>query len=161
MKEKSCMDLYLSANALFKRMIDLGEWFIILLIGFLFPYPKIPFSPFTNIIGLMLLILGIWIHSSSHKIHRQAHQPKEQIEALVTTGIYSKIRHPGYTAYMICYLGILFLFGFLSMLIPIIIFSYLFYDSAVKEEKFLREKFGKQYEDYMKKVPWRFIPYLF
>jgi protein-S-isoprenylcysteine O-methyltransferase Ste14 len=81
----------------------------------------------------MLLIFGIGIHRLSHKVHRQAHQEKKNINTLVTTGIYSKIRHPGYVAYIISYLGTLLFFGFLSMLIPIIIFSYIFYDSAIKE----------------------------
>lgn len=155
------MDIYLSRGPIFKLMVDIGEWFIIILIGFLFPYPKIPFSPFTNIIGVALLILGVCIHGLSHKAHPQAHQKKENIEKLVTTGIYSKMRHPGYMGYIVCYFGVLLIFGFLSMLIPIIIFSYIFYDAAIKEEKFLTEKFGEEYKDYMKKVPWRFIPYLF
>lgn len=161
MLKKSFMDLYLSGNSLFRRTVDIGEWFLIILIGLLFPHPKILFSPFTNIFGVFLLVIGIWIHKLSHRVHPKAHQKKEEIETLVTTGIYSKIRHPGYTAYIICYLGILFLFGFLSMLIPIFIFSYVFYNAAVKEEKYLMKKFGKEYKKYMERVPRKFIPKIF
>jgi protein-S-isoprenylcysteine O-methyltransferase Ste14 len=33
--------------------------------------------------------------------------------------------------------------------------------TAIKEEKALLEKFGKEYERYMRKVRWRFIPRAF
>jgi len=161
MLKKSFMDLYLSGIPIFKKLIDIGEWFLIILVGFLFPHPRILLFPFTNITGIILIIIGIWIHKLSHKAHPKAHRPKEEIEKLVTTGIYSKIRHPGYTGYIICYFGVFLLFGFLSMLFPILIFSYIFYDSAKKEESFLMNKFGQGYDDYMKKVPWRFIPKIF
>lgn len=161
MKKKSFMDLYLSGGFLFKKVVDAGEWLIIFLIGFLFPYPKISFFPFTNIFGILLLIMGFWMHKLSHKVHLKAHLEKEKIETLVTTGIYSKIRHPGYIGYIICYFGVLFLFGFLSMLIPILIFSYIFYNSAIREEQFFLKKFNKEYKEYMQKVPWRFIPKVF
>jgi len=47
-------------------------------------------------LGISLLILGSIIHGLSHKEHKQAHSKAEDIEKIVTTGIYSKIRHPGY-----------------------------------------------------------------
>jgi len=161
MREKSFMDLYLSSKSWFKLIIDIGEWIIIIGIALLFPFPKISSFIGLKIFGGLLVILGLYLHKSAHSVHRAAHQPKHEIKEIVTAGVYSKIRHPCYTGYIFLYLGAFFIIGSLSMLIPIILFSYIFYDSAVKEERLLREKFGKRYEDYMKKVPWRFIPKIF
>ncbi len=36
------------------------------------------------------------IHGISHVHHKGAHSTTDEIEEIVTTGIYSKIRHPGY-----------------------------------------------------------------
>jgi len=152
------MDLYLSGRPWLKRLIDIGEWVIIIVMYFLFPYPKLPDWIGLKLFGGALIIFGLFLHRSAHTIHSNAHLPKEEIKQIVTSGIYSKIRHPCYVVYFLSYFGIFFIFGSLSMLIPIIFFSYSLYHSAVKEEEFLKEKFGKQYEEYTKKVPFRFIP---
>jgi len=44
------------------------------------------------------------------------------------------------------------------MLIPAVIFTILTYLTAIKEEELLKERFGKEYEEYARRVPWRFIP---
>jgi len=46
------------------------------------------------------------------------------------------------------------------ILVPAVIFTILTILTAVKEETALREKFKKEYEEYAKRVPWRFIPYI-
>jgi Putative protein-S-isoprenylcysteine methyltransferase len=45
--------------------------------------------------------------------------------------------------------------------IPVVILSILYYLAAIKEEGYLREKFGEEYEEYMRQVPRRFIPKVF
>lgn len=161
MKKDSFMDLYLSGPGWFKNLIDIGEWIIIVGTALIFPHPSLPKILSLKLFGVMLILIGIYIHWLAHQVHKQAHSPKEKIEKIVTTGIYSIIRHPCYASYFFLYLGTFFIFGTLSMLIPIILFCYIFYHSALKEEKFLLEKFGKEYEKYLQKVKWRFIPKLF
>lgn len=141
--------------------MDILEWAIIIEVGFLFPHPKLPFSLISRIFGIVLIMVGFFIRRAASSINKQFLQPKEKIERLAATGIYSKIRHPCYTGFIFYYFGCLFIFGFLSMLVPIFVFSYIFYGSAIKEEKFLINRFGKDYEEYMKKVPYRFIPKIF
>jgi protein-S-isoprenylcysteine O-methyltransferase Ste14 len=49
-------------------------------------------------------------------------------------------------------------------LIPIIIaiiFAILHVLTALREEKNLLERFGREYEEYMRRVPWKFIPRVF
>jgi protein-S-isoprenylcysteine O-methyltransferase Ste14 len=159
--KKSFLDLYFERSIFFRRIIDIGEWAILILTAIIFPNPRLDLSFFNYIIGFGLLIGGIWLHEVAHRTHSQAHFPKEKITKLVTWGVYSKIRHPIYTAYIMGYFGAFFILKSFWTLLPIFIFFLIFYDAAKKEEKFLLSKFGKDYEDYMKKVPWRFIPHIF
>jgi protein-S-isoprenylcysteine O-methyltransferase Ste14 len=159
--KKSFLDLYFEKKTLFRKIIDIGEWVIIIGIGIILPTPRLNLSFFNYIIGLGLLGGGVWLHKLAHQVNPQAHFPKEKVTKLITEGVYSKIRHPAYTAYLLAYFGAFFILKSFWTLIPIFIFSYVFYDAAKKEEKFLLGKFGKEYEEYVKKVRWRFIPYIF
>ena len=71
-------------------------------------------------------------------------------------GICLNIRHPGYLGLILVYIGVPFAWGPASLFIPAFLFSYPLYTGAKKEEELLRDKFGKEYEDYMKNVPWMF-----
>ncbi|TSA27307.1 MAG: isoprenylcysteine carboxylmethyltransferase family protein [Ignavibacteriales bacterium] len=81
---------------------------------------------------------------------------------LVVSGSFAYVRNPLYLGNMLMYLGV----GIMSMaLFPYLhIAAFLFffwqYTVIIKEEEgFLRTKFGKSYEDYLKVVP-KFIPSL-
>ena len=155
------MSIWLSSSRLKRIILDILEWTVIIGVGFLFPYPKLPFPLISRMAGVILIVAGFFIRRAAGSANKQFLQPKEKIERLAATEIYSKIRHPCYTGFIFYYFGCLFIFGFLSMLIPIFVFSCIFYDSAVREENFLINRFGKDYEEYMKKVPYRFIPKVF
>ena len=161
MEKKSFMDLYLSGPTWFKKIVDISEWVIIIGTGLAFPNLKLPQFVALKILGIFLIVLGVLLHYSAHRVHPQAHEPKEKINKIVTNGIYSIIRHPCYTSYFLFYFGIFFILGFVAMLIPILLFCYLLYQSAIKEEEFLLKKFGEEYKIYMQKVKWRFIPKIF
>jgi protein-S-isoprenylcysteine O-methyltransferase Ste14 len=47
------------------------------------------------------------------------------------------------------------------MILPALFFSAVTVLIAIKEEEFLLEKFGLQYEEYRRQVPWRLIPGIF
>jgi len=74
-------------------------------------------------------------------------------KGLVTTGIYSKIRHPMFTGAILVYIGIVVIFqskiGFLLVIFILIPF---FIYSAIEEEKILSEKFKDKYTAYKKKT---------
>lgn len=108
-------------------------WFLVMAVSIILIY-----------VGL-LLIMGGW---------KQVYNSKGK---LVTTGIYSKIRHPQYA-------GILLMtFGFLIQwptVITLIMWPFLFimyYKLALREEKDVLRKHKKEYIKYRKKVP-MFIP---
>ena len=76
---------------------------------------------------------------------------------LVTDGIYAHVRHPQYSGLFLITLGFLIQWPSILTIImwPILIFTY--YRLAMKEERDVEAIFGKQYEEYRKKVP-AFVP---
>ena len=74
-------------------------------------------------------------------------------ETIVTTGVYSVVRHPQYLGGLLAHAGISFLLsaGYSLLLTPLMI-ALIYLISRKEEEELIRE-FGKEYEDYKKKVP--------
>jgi protein-S-isoprenylcysteine O-methyltransferase Ste14 len=161
MRKDSLLDKYLLAKPTIRMVI---EWPILIgvgTIGTILSSQRIPFSPISNIVGIVLLVAGLIIHESSHRVHKQAHQQSEEIQKLATGGIYSKVRHPGYLGLILMYFGLAFSWGVVWILVPVVIFVILTILTAIREEKGMKEKFGTEYEEYMSRVPWRFIPKVF
>jgi len=133
------------------------------ILGVIFSWPRFPFYPLENILGVVLLVIGYVIHLGyAHKelakygVH--AHRHSLQAKTLVTSGPYSKVRHPGYSGLVLIYFGFALGFGIVWMLVPAVIFTILTYLTAIKEEQLLKEGFREGYEEYGRRVPWRFIP---
>ena len=80
-----------------------------------------------------------------------------QGKKLVTEGVYSYVRHPQYAGLFLVTVGFLLQWPSITTLImwPILMFSY--YRLALREEIDVEKIFGKQYEEYRKRVP-AFIP---
>ena len=163
MKKGSLLDRYCLA----KFTVGMAIEFPILIgggiVGIVLSWPRFPLYPLPNILGIILLVIGYVIHlgyahKEMKKYNVHAHQHSAEVKKLVTSGIYSKVRHPGYLGLVLIYFGFALGFAVVWMLIPAIIFTILTYLTAIKEEKFLKERFGKEYEEYAKQVPWKFIP---
>jgi protein-S-isoprenylcysteine O-methyltransferase Ste14 len=161
MKGQTLLNQYLLAKPTLRMMI---EWPIIIIFGILgeiFSWVRIPLSPYTNFVGGTILIGGWIFHAYCHRAHKQAHKQSQQIEGLVTTGVFSKMRHPMYLSLILMYLGLAIAWGIVWMLLPSLLFSTLTVLTTIKEEEFLLRRFGHQYEEYMQAVPWRLIPKVF
>ena len=163
MKKADLLDRYVLA----KFTVGMTIEFPILIgggiLGIIFSWLRLPLYPLPNIFGLILLVTGYIIHlgyaHTEFKKHGiRAHQHSAKSNKLVTSGIYSKVRHPGYLGLILIYFGFALVFGVAWMLIPAVVFSTLTYLTAIREEQFLKEQFGARYEEYASRVPWRFIP---
>jgi protein-S-isoprenylcysteine O-methyltransferase Ste14 len=140
------------------------EWSLLIascLAGLYFPIVRLPCYFYLLPFGGLLLIGGFVIHRASHAVHTHAHDKLEAIHHLVTTGIYAKLRHPGYGGLILMYLGLSLAAGTLLALGVALILSIMAVLTAFKEEAALAEKFGAQYAEYEERVPWRFVPGLF
>ena len=114
-------------------------------------------------IGILLTLGGLLIRfaarqalGKSYSVHVETSQKHE----LVTSGIFSIIRHPAYLGLLCLFLGIPLSMGSWGGLliaglggIPAIIYR------IGQEEKFLVEWFGDAYKTYQQNT-WRLIPYL-
>lgn len=81
---------------------------------------------------------------------------------VITTGVFSIVRHPVYLGSILFYLGFILLsLSLLSVLVWILIIVF-YYMISRYEEKLLTQRFGSVYEEYKKKVPMLFpinLPY--
>jgi len=128
---------------------------IIPIIGFF--VLQIPIVHF--VLAIIFLIPGAWlgikgVTEIGLKVS-ETHRP----EKVITTGLYSKMRHPQYTGAILSHIGITFLLSsFYSLLVtPLVIF--INYILCWKEEKELVRQFGENYVRYKKLVP-MFFPRL-
>lgn len=104
----------------------------------------LPLSSIVMLFGMLLIIFG-W---------RRIHRAKNQ---LVTTGIYSYIRHPQYLGFLLLTLGMNIQWITIPTLLLWPALVILYYRFAKKEDKEMEEKFGEEYRTYSRSVP-MFIP---
>ena len=165
------LDPFLSSNEnfktrFFKMPVFFQKLFVFVIVGPLFIAPLIPQSRFdisyalSIPIGITLFILGwIIIIFAFFKIGVIPSLRKKS--NLITSGIYSIIRHPIYSGTLISVLGWNILFkSIISMIyFPLLCLLYIF--ATVLEEKGLIEEYSDEYVDYKKKVTKRLIPFIF
>jgi protein-S-isoprenylcysteine O-methyltransferase Ste14 len=111
------------------------------------------------VISLPFIIIGAWFGIGSVKETTLKVAETHRAEKVVSTGLYSVIRHPQYFGGIIAHIGISILLSSLLAFITTPIVILLNYLISWKEEKELLKEFGKDYEDYKKRVP-MFIPKL-
>jgi len=125
--------------------------------GFIYEFQKI------GVVGLIIMIIGMVIHFLSMITLGKFFTRTLTItnnHSIVCSGIYRKIRHPGYTGTILFGVGFgiasynWILFSFISLLL-VLIYSY----RINTEEKMLLEHFGNEYKNY-KAESWQLIPYI-
>jgi len=108
------------------------------------------------IIGLIIFFIGTLIYFKWSYFWQKTYKGQ-----LVTGGIFQYIRHPHYLSLLIIGIGLsLFFYSYIALFIAIIAIPIMIC-SIIDEERLLIKQYGKEYKDYMKKVPWRVIPKLF
>ena len=120
--------------------------------------PKIEFfRPVMLTVGAIFIIAGIGIWLSAVFGSRM---DKNIIEnRLVTTGIYAYVRNPMYSGVMITCTGIILCCNNIILLVlPFVYWAYMTILMKNTEEKWLLALYGKEYEEYCKKVN-RCIPF--
>ena len=110
------------------------------------------------IIGILFIMLGLylWIEAVIfQKINRKVKENK-----LITTGVYSIVRNPVYSAFLFIFTAILlFTSNCILLILPFVFWAFLTILMKNTEEKWLKNEFGKEYEEYLKEVN-RVIPWL-
>ena len=114
---------------------------------------------FMIIFGILFIIIGAILWLSAVLLTQIDRKIKEG--KLITTGIYSIVRNPIYSAFLFIFTGIIFLVNNIYLLVlPITFWIYLTILLKLTEEKWLKDKFTYEYNRYSKNVN-RVIPNIF
>ena len=109
------------------------------------------------ILGIMLILAGIALWIYAVPISKIDDGIKEN--RLVTTGAYALVRNPIYSAAMIACTGVILIIGNAwFFILPLVYWLFMTLLMKATEEKWLRNLYGKEYDDYCKRVnrcwPW-------
>jgi protein-S-isoprenylcysteine O-methyltransferase Ste14 len=163
-KEK-IIELKLYSLVAFILYVLIGMTFIVILASIDYYYN---FSLFNyNLgyyIGFALFIIGLVLQGVAEATLGKYYLPSigtVEGQKIVKDGIYKYIRHPGYLGEIIIFFGLGFVtYSLLGILGAFIVSLMVYVGEVIPEEKYMLEKFGKEYEEYMKET-FRFIPYIF
>ncbi len=112
---------------------------------------------YARLLVLPAFIYWIYFFSGAIRIHAEAGRSVEDVTKIVTSGVYGIVRHPIYAGDIVLSWGVFSYFPNFAVLSCVIwLNSVLFFWMKI-EERLLMDKFGKDYEEYKKKVP-MFIP---
>jgi len=117
--------------------------------------PVVNFSfPLLHLItSVLFLIPGAWLATNGVKEVTIKVAETHRTDKIVTTGVYSIVRHPQHLGALLAHVGIsLILSAWYSILFTPLMLV-LIYLISKKEEKELIREFGKEYEEYKKEVP--------
>ncbi|MFH1115963.1 MAG: methyltransferase [Pseudomonadota bacterium] len=109
-------------------------------------------------VGLLGLAIALMSYRALGRNFRVYAAPRRS-GTLVTSGIYSLIRHPMYTGVIMMFLGYLLFFGSMFSVPLWLTFTLLYLIKSVKEERILADRFP-EYDQYRKQT-WKFVPYLY
>jgi protein-S-isoprenylcysteine O-methyltransferase Ste14 len=118
-----------------------------------------------NVIGAILFILGAGLQAwtlillTLPVIVGMPEVTKTVSGKLVTTGPFAVLRHPTYLSHTLMLLGLFFWTGVSALGVVTIVDALVVNIMVIPlEERELLERFGKEYEEYCRKVPSRFLP---
>jgi protein-S-isoprenylcysteine O-methyltransferase Ste14 len=102
------------------------------------------------IIAAVILCLGAYLGQQAHKI---VFKEVREVPGVIRKGVFNRVRHPMYLGAILFFLGLLILtLSTACSVIWLIILAFYHYVSKY-EENLLLQRFGKDYENYIKEVP--------
>jgi protein-S-isoprenylcysteine O-methyltransferase Ste14 len=118
---------------------------------------------FLRYLGAFLFLAGLVIRAVAVRaLKRQfsIYVAIQENHQLITTGIYSKIRHPIYLGAVCSLVGFALVFPTVLGFLFVFIYSMLLSHRMTQEEKLMFKHFGSVYEEYMSKS-YRLIPHIY
>jgi protein-S-isoprenylcysteine O-methyltransferase Ste14 len=137
--------------------------------GFLLPYfesqnlGEIFLSEPMRYLGVIIFLSGYWIRTiAARKLSKQFSYlvTIQEHHQLITSGIYSLIRHPVYLGTILAVIGMFFVFSTWFGLAFVFVYSAILIHRMSLEEKLLFKYFGSVYEEYVLKS-FRLIPHIY
>lgn len=107
-------------------------------------------------LGILPILAGIGIAAVSANRFAKAETgivPFDEATTLVTGGLYKYTRNPMYLGMFLILLGVAFMMGSITSLLPVFAFMLIIrFNFVAGEERFLHDAFGQSYLDYKAKV---------
>jgi protein-S-isoprenylcysteine O-methyltransferase Ste14 len=120
----------------------------------LLSFADYPLHPVPFFLGVVLFPIGLWLFYRSHAdldTNWSISLDIRENHSLVTSGVYRSIRHPMYTAIFLQAIGqALFVPNWIAGPFEFFAFALMFALRLGPEERMMLERFGSDYEDYMK-----------
>ena len=133
--------LYISVYLLIASFI-LGE----------FIFPKYPLLYVFNLLGVLIIILTPLVFLSSKNafnVHEEKLLPQTETNKIIKTGIYAYSRNPIYLCFVLFHFGMFLTFeNTMYFLCSMGLFFWLNNFVIYEEEKYLKDKFGDEFERY-------------
>ena len=122
------------------------------------------FHPIQGWLGLLFAIAALWMFRLTHKALGRIWSVSLDVREghrLVTDGIYSRVRHPMYSAFWLWAVAqALLLPNWVAGFAGLIGFGTLFFGRVAREERMMLEMFGDSYRAYMERTD-RVFPSVF
>ena len=117
--------------------------------AYFFPTLILGYNPIVFSCGVALVLLGATVGvAAAVQVHRAFSEGK-----LVTTGIYAHVRNPVYAAWILFIApGLVLATGFLLLAVMPFVMYAAIRVLIVEEDRYLEQKFGREYSDYKKRV---------
>jgi protein-S-isoprenylcysteine O-methyltransferase Ste14 len=161
MKNCNALNAFFLSNPFYRGM---AEKIILVgtgISGLVFSWKTFSIFPLSNILGGILVLSAYTFHRWTEKDHKQAHKGSQDIEIIVTTGVYSRIRHPLYLSLITMNIGIALAFGVMITVVLTLLTIIHWVLTALKEEEALLKQFPVEYPRYKQRVRWLMIPGVF
>jgi protein-S-isoprenylcysteine O-methyltransferase Ste14 len=123
----------------------------LLVLGWIFHSVPEPDSP-TRLIGLLVALIGLAGVILSRYTLGRSFSIAPKATALVTSGIYSRIRNPIYISGMIFLIGVVLIVERAKLLAVLLVLIPMQIIRARREAAVLEKKFGDEYREYRKRT---------
>jgi protein-S-isoprenylcysteine O-methyltransferase Ste14 len=120
-------------------------------LGAIYQSPSIPHGPL-RLIGVAVAIAGLFGVIIARYTLGKSFSVRARATALVTRGIYSRIRNPIYVSGILLFLGVFLMLGHPQMLLIFVILIPLQVIRARREAAVLEAEFGDEYREYRKRT---------
>jgi protein-S-isoprenylcysteine O-methyltransferase Ste14 len=98
--------------------------------------------------GVLILVISLVSFGTSFRVGIDVDQPG----GLVTTGIFAVSRNPIYVGFFVFLLGQFLVFPSWTPLIALAVATLLFHRQVLREEEFMRQRYGREYGEYCGRV---------
>ena len=133
--------------------------FVLAGLDFRFGWSRLPYS--VNCVGAVLFLLAYGLYAEVLRENAWLSRTIEvqQGQTVVSTGLYGIVRHPMYAATLLLFLSMPLVLGSVPCLLVLLCYPALIAKRILNEEQVLARDLPG-YAEYLQKVRWRLIPYI-